>query len=281
MHRANAESLGLRMADFSYQALCVTTKQDLEAVVARLRAGDLSGINVTTPHKQSIVPLLDECTAGAAQTNAVNTVYRKENGQLIGDNTDLPAIRGELESLLSARGFGKNSVETPIEHAVILGAGGAARAAALALSELGIRHVSIVNRTNARTESLIADLSRNVRETVFRPATVENGTLIGAPPTTASLFVQCTSAPLADNNCWVDFFQAALKHPKAHSWHAYDMVIGRAALPFLRHAKDSGCANCSDGRGMLVEQGALAFERWTGRAANRTAMRDALESALR
>lgn len=121
MLNAAFAALGL---DWSY-GLADVGADALPGVTARLRSGDLAGANVTQPHKAAVIPLLDGLSAAAERVGAVNTIVREPHGQLLGDNTDLPALAAEVRALGS------------FSRAVVLGRGGAARTAAAALAGAG------------------------------------------------------------------------------------------------------------------------------------------------
>lgn len=130
--------------DWRY-ALCDVDEGELPAVVARLRAGELRGANVTQPHKAAIRPLLDAASPEVARVDAVNTVVRAADGALAGHTTDLPALAGELDTLGG-----------PFRRAVVLGRGGAARTARAVLTDRGAE-VALVGRDQwAGLEELLA-----------------------------------------------------------------------------------------------------------------------------
>ncbi|HMQ31084.1 MAG TPA: shikimate dehydrogenase, partial [Chloroflexaceae bacterium] len=126
-----------------------TPAAELAARVAALRGPEYLGANVTLPHKQAVIPLLDRLEAEAAAIGAVNTISKGPDGELVGANTDAPALIGDL----AAAGFAPRG-----RAAVILGASGAARAAAFALAGAGAGAIVVANRTPERAEELLADL---------------------------------------------------------------------------------------------------------------------------
>jgi shikimate dehydrogenase len=132
MQGAAFAALGL---DHHYE-LADVAAPDLSAAVAALRDPDVLGANVTVPHKAAVMPLLDEIDPGANQAGAVNTIVNRD-GRLIGSNTDVPAIADEVQRLRDAP-----------RSVVILGAGGAARAVATALSDIGATNVAMISRAN-------------------------------------------------------------------------------------------------------------------------------------
>jgi shikimate dehydrogenase len=236
-----------------------TTADELAGRVAALRASEYLGANVTLPHKQAVLPLLDELEPQAAQIGAANTIYKGEDGRLIGANTDAPALTADL----AEAGF-----DLAGRSAVLLGASGAARAAAFALADAGVRALVVLNRTPERAEALLAELLLAITD--------EHGFTAsgGRPPTLVALGLDDPDAG--------DYLAACelLVNATALGWHGdetplpdppvgphalvYDMTYRETRL--LREAAARGAATRA-GLGMLVHQGALALTRWTGREA--------------
>jgi shikimate dehydrogenase len=217
-----------------------------------LRALGVRGFHVTVPHKVSIVPLLDRLTDAARLAGAVNCVKR-EGDALVGDNTD---GRGFLESL---REVGDPRGAT----AVVIGAGGAARAIVAELSLAGAARITVVNRTLAHAVELCSD-GRCEAEPLTEPWPV---------PAAADVVVQATTVGMGDPEA---------RLPLAWSEGAgvaADVVIAPPRTAFLRDAEAAGRATL-DGLGMLVAQAAVGFRWWTGVEADTDAMRLALVSEL-
>lgn len=245
-----------------------TPAEELEGRVAALRGPAYLGANVTLPHKQAVLPLVDELEPEAARIGAVNTIYKDRAGRLVGANTDAPALIADL----AEAGFVPAG-----RHVVLLGASGAARAAAFALAGAGVGGLVVANRTLERAEELLADLLLAITD--------ERGlTEAGEPP--PSLHALGLDEPeLAEQLAACDL----LVNATAIGWHAgetplpdpplgpralvYDMVYRRTRL--LDEAAARGAAT-RDGLGMLVRQGALALTRFTGREAPLAVMRRAL-----
>jgi shikimate dehydrogenase len=236
---------------------------DLSRVVAELRADPLVlGANVTLPHKEKIAPLLDSLTDDAEQIGAVNTVTRA-GSRLVGRNTDVAGFRGALDSLLDGR-------RTP-RHALILGAGGAAKAAISALVTAGVVQISIANRHLARAERLVGEVRRSSPHLTVRAAPWHEGLLVEEAQI-AGLVVHATTLGLSD---------AALPLPAAAfraGQFVIDVVYAPGETALVRAARAAG-AEAIDGREMLLLQGAAAFELWTGRPAPIEVMRAAFEAA--
>jgi len=233
----------------------------LAGAVQGLRAMEnLLGANVTVPHKEAIVPLLDSLMPEAEAVGAVNTVIPRE-GRLLGDNTDgagfLAALRQELEC--EVRGL----------TVAILGAGGAARAVATALAQAGASTLILLNRTvdrATRLAELVASRHPACRVTVQllrQERKITDIADVRLLVNTTSVGLYASDPPLFD--------YASLSAPIL----VCDLIYNPPETPLLQAARSRGC-RASNGFAMLVHQGALAFERWTGTPAPIQAMREAL-----
>lgn len=226
--------------------------------VAGLRAADMLGANVTVPHKQAVMALLDEVAPVARRAGAVNTVVNRD-GRLLGDNTDVAGFAAALVEIVAAPGS---------YRALILGAGGAARAVTLALDGLGLGQVTIANRDPARAERLAADLA----PASLRVIGLDENHLRAVLPET-TLLINAT----------------------ALGWHAGESPLPPALLALLPDAaivadltyretdlllaaRQRGLATL-DGLPMLIHQGARSLELWTGQVAPLAVMRAAAEAA--
>lgn len=235
---------------------------ELAAAAAGLRALSVKGVNVTVPHKTSVLPYLDELTPEAAAVGAVNTVINR-GGRLVGDNTD--GI-GFVRSLREEAGFDPRG-----RRAVVLGAGGAARAVAMALAWAGCERIVVVNRTESKARALADAVARQGAEASGLPLAREALAEVVAE---ADLLVQATTLGMAGNPGLpvdADWLRPPLL--------VADVVYTPLETPLLRAAKARGCA-VLPGWGMLLYQGAEAFERWTGVPAPTTVMREVLLAAL-
>ena len=264
-------SPAFQQAAFDYHSLPVeyhawpTHPDLLEKKVGSLRGGEYLGSNVTVPHKEHVAGLVDRLDAAAAAIGAVNTIVR-ENGSLAGYNTD---AYGFITSLKAMGGFDPRG-----KRAVLLGAGGAARAAVFALAEEGVRSLVIANRTLERAESLAAGLGRSVPDVAAVPL---GGAGLERAAADADLIVNSTSVGMQGGDAGpVSPLRAELIPPSAL---VYDMVYNPARTPLLEEAAEAGAA-CLGGLPMLVYQGAGAFERWTGLDAPVEVMFEAAEEAL-
>jgi len=258
LHNAAFANLGIH----ARYELWPTPAAELPARVDALRAPQILGANVTLPHKIAVLPLLDRLDPLAELIGAVNTIIREADGSLTGTNTDAPAF---LASLREEAGY-----DPAGQTIVILGASGAARAAAMALASSGVARLVIANRTLDRAEALLGDLlaAADGDPQLFALSPDDAG--LAELLAEASLIVNATSigwhgdeSPLA----------AALIPPDAL---VFDMVYRPTRL--LRDAAARG-ARTLDGAGMLARQAALAFERWTGQAAPLDVMLTALHSS--
>jgi shikimate dehydrogenase len=252
MHNAAFATLGL---DYVYVPLRVAAA-DLARALGGVRALGLAGLNVTVPHKQRILPLLDRLSASAAAIGAVNTVVR-DGDDLVGHNTDADGFLRALAKL----GFRPRG-----KAVVLLGAGGSARAAAWALARSRVGRLTILNRNVARAGVLARKLSGAGRVEVGSLAAAEHAETIGE----ADLIVNCTTLGLDG----VSAPAVAIRLTR-ESCLFYDLVYGAHPTPFVRAARRQR-RRASDGLGMLLEQAGLAFRLWTGRKPPLEAMARAL-----
>nr|WP_234009178.1 shikimate dehydrogenase [Deinococcus sp. NW-56] len=233
MHRAAFAHAGLAG---TYEAVRVPAPE-LPAALARLREPGVLGANLSLPHKEAALSHLDGLTPAARAIGAVNTVVNRD-GRLRGENTDAPGLLAALaEAQAPATGL-----------AVVLGAGGAARAAVWALRSQG-REVRVVNRTLARAEALVRDLGGTAQATgdVSWPG--------------VTLLINASSAGLdAPEETPLPDFDFSRLPPDAL---VYDMVYRPAETRLLREARAAGL-RAENGLSMLAHQARLAFLAWTG-----------------
>lgn len=240
--------------DGVYVALPVAP-EDLEAAVRGARAAGLGGMNVTVPHKEAVVPLCASLDDVAAQVGAVNVLARHARGWA-GFNTDAPAVRG----LLTDAGIG------PRSRALVLGAGGAARAAVWALSAMGA-NVRVAARREGAAAKLAEDMTRSLElpEGAIRTVDWER---VAPESIQADAIVNATTVGLSSH---------AGELP-ALAWRAgqvaLDYVYGDTF--FSRSARGNG-ARLVTGEQVLVRQGALAYRIWLGRHGPEDVMARAIE----
>jgi shikimate dehydrogenase len=240
MHNAALEAVGL--GDWRYQHLPLPPDLFPEAVRALPGVG-FAGINVTIPHKEAALALADEATATAWAIGAANTLTFGPDGAVHADNTDAPGLIAALGD------------ERP-QTAVVLGAGGSARAVVHALASSGVA-VSLWNRNAARARSLAGEFGVEAVQEL--------------PP--ADLLINCTSVGLADPSS--TFKDLPLRADALGEYACVvDLVYRAGGTGLQREARRLG-SRVIDGVEVLVHQGALSFERWTGRAAPLEVMRRA------
>jgi shikimate dehydrogenase len=258
IHAAALKACGLE-GQYSLFPIAPEDKQGLKDLLARVRAGEIQGLNVTIPHKQNVIEFMDELTPTAKAIGAVNTIYMRED-KLIGDNTDAPGFLSDLKRVIGNRklGIGKS--------AIVLGAGGSARAVVYALVNNGW-NVTIAARRIEQAQQLSESFSNyKLQVTEYSSfifhlssfALLVNTTPLGMTPNTES-------SPLPEN----------LSLP-ANAF-VYDLVYNPRETKLIRDAKAQGC-HASTGLGMLIEQAALAFEKWTGHNPPRDVLYQAVES---
>lgn len=264
MHNAAFAALGL---DWRYLPLPVDPALPgaVGDAVRGMRALGMRGINVTVPHKQAVLPFLDRVAPAAQAMRAVNTIIVGADGALTGDNTDAPGFIADLRA---------HGVEPAGRHVLVLGAGGSARAIVYGLAQAGARHITIANRSIARAAQLLADLRPYLGATTGAVVALPDGLRDAAD---ATLIVNCTSlgmTPHADTTPWPHDL------PLRTDQIVYDLVYNPAETLLLQQAQAAG-AHAIGGLGMLIWQGALAFEHWTGQPAPVATMRAAAEEQLR
>ncbi len=271
MHNAALATLGL---DWRYAAFDVLP-ESLKAAIEGARAMRFIGLNLTVPHKLLAVPLVDALDESARRWGAVNTIRfeaRKASGDWrpLGEFTEVP------ETEIRAHGFNTDAdaiVRTLREDlgfdalagrsVLILGAGGAARAAALRLAAEGTATLYLVNRTPAKAVELGAEIQR-----LFPGLKLQ----LGYPEGKVDLVVNATSAGLgSDDPLPFDATVFGLSQAGA----VFDMIYQPAETEFLRQARQAKC-RATNGLGMLLYQGAAALELWSGRKAPLGMMRAAL-----
>lgn len=251
MHNAALIKAGL---DYVYVPFHVPVDAVAEAMNG-FKALNVVGINVTLPHKQAVIPFLTSISREAELIGAVNTLSFI-NGEVYGENTDAPGFLRALE---------ETGASVPVDKdVVVLGAGGSARAVVVALALAGVRSVVIANRTVSKAVALAEELSEkiNVQEetghkTVLEGMGLQDSQLPDAVRSSALLVNTAsssmnTSHPLLIDSDWLQ-----------PSTTVYDIVYTPPMTTLLTTAAEKEC-KIVGGIGMLVHQGAIAFERWTG-----------------
>ena len=273
MHNAAFEALGL---NWRYVPLPVVPGQ-VEAAVRGLAALGFAGANVTVPHKRAVIPALTTLGPRAEALGAVNTlkiqILDNRSSIIGGYNTDDSGFIGALRE----GGFEPEAGGT----AVVVGAGGGARAVVFGLLWSGSGEIVVLNRSAAKAHALISDLGNHSPEYAER---------LRALPLTLDTLIECTrAADLLVNatsvGMWPDLNDSIWPHdvPVPPHLNVFDLVYNPLETRLLQQARGSGDANAIDGLGMLVRQGAIAFEMWTGEGPVdeiAALMRDACEQAL-
>jgi shikimate dehydrogenase len=242
-------------------------QQGLKDLLTRVRSGEITGLNVTIPHKQNVIPLLDELTPAAQAIGAVNVISLRE-GQLIGDNTDAAGFLADLKKFLTTvplTGIIKTRRHGDL-NVIVLGAGGSARSVVYALANDGW-NVTIAARRMEQAQGLASWFSnyaiRTVHYSEIPLSTFQllvNTTPVGMTPDT-------DHSPLPEN----------LNLPR--DIIIYDLVYNPRETKLIKEARALG-VQATTGLGMLIEQAALSFEIWTGHEAPREAMRASVGQSL-
>jgi len=259
MHNAAFAALGLNWVYLAFDV----RPQALRVALQGLPALGFCGVNLTVPHKEAALKFLDWVADEAEVIAAVNTVVVRE-GKLCGYNTD---GAGFLAALAEA------GVEVHGRRVLLFGAGGAARAVGVALVRQGAAAVWVANRTLSRALGLADDLAKLGKETEVEALPL-SGEALAAGMSAADIVVNATSLGLRPED----------RFPVDAGWFAagkvaVDLIYNPPVTDFIRKA-EAGGARVVDGLGMLVHQGALAFELWTGMKPPIEVMREAAQKAL-
>ncbi len=240
-HNAAFRAAGI---DATYR-LADVLPENLAATIAALRVTDMYGANVTVPYKQDVLPFLDALSDEAAALGAVNTIVNNE-GKLVGLNTDVPGFAADIR----ARG-----IVVAGRPVILLGAGGAARAVIAALAGMAVGRLVIANRTTERASAI-----QRQYPAIATATGITYHDLSTTLPDTA-LLVNATSVGLHGDEIPIAAELLDLLPPTAV---VYDLIYRPTAL--LRAAQQRNM-HAIDGLGMLIHQGALAWEAWTGHTA--------------
>jgi len=233
--------------DIEYQAW-PTPEDALATRITTMRSPTVLGGNVTIPHKEAVLPLIDEVDPLAARIGAVNTIVNRD-ARLYGYNTD---AGGFMRALREDGGF-----EPAGRRVVIAGAGGVARAVVTALLEVGTRSVTVINRTLSRANRLVTELTELVGASELR-ALPEMYASWAAVMSSCDLLINCTSAGSSgseeESPVPLDLIRPSML--------VYDLVYHPAETRLMAAARQTG-ASMLGGLPMLVYQGAASFELWT------------------
>ncbi len=281
IHNAALRALGLEGEYRLYPAPPLPEGElELEYYLNELRIGDILGLNVTIPHKQSVLGRLEDLTPTAQTIGAVNTILTY-NGRLRGENTDAAGFLADLQRLapdlfqgpLDLVGGGSFDKVGKRPSALVLGAGGSARAVVCALIKAGF-NVTIAARHLEQADQIFCNFQQTVDGESHHSIVLDCPGLtdfIKQSPSPTSLIVNTTPlgmSPQIEASPWPD----GLDFPKQAV--LYDLVYNPAETTLMRQARRAGLS-AFGGLGMLVEQAALAFTLWTGLPAPREIMREA------
>ena len=219
--------------------------EDLETAVKSLKALHMKGTHITIPHKVSVIPYLDRLTDTADLIGAVNTVY-EDHGQMVGENTDGKGFIKSLED---------EQIKITGKKAVILGAGGAARAIAVELALARAQKIIIVNRSRDRGETLVKLI--NEKTTAHAEFTLWEGCYNVDEDT--DILVNCTSIGLYPDTNVPNIDYNTLKSTTV----VCDIIPNPLHTRFMAKAQACGCKTL-DGFSMLINQAAVSFKLWTG-----------------
>ena len=239
IHAAFGKQAGI---DLDYVAIDAQPADFADALAAFAARGG-NGANVTLPLKEAAFALCADTSERARRAGAVNTLVR--NGDdWHGDNTDGAGLVRDLT--------GRHGLDLRARRTLLIGAGGAARGVAPSLLDAGIGDLFVVNRTPQRADALVDVLAQPGR---VHPRYLDDLVALGE----FDLIINATSAARTGQ---IPTLPRALVGRRTA---AVDLSYGEAAIPFLAWARASGCHDMVDGLGMLVEQAALSFARWTGK----------------
>jgi shikimate dehydrogenase len=241
--------------------------QGLKDLLARVRSGEITGLNVTIPHKQNVIPLLDELTPTAKAIGSVNVIYLRDQ-KLVGDNTDAQGFLADLKRFLATVPSGDDKTLRHGElNALVLGAGGSARAVVYALLNDGWK-VTIAARRFEQAQQLSQSFPNyelpvtNYQLSTFQLSNLQlivNTTPIGMTP-------NIDQSPLPQN----------ISIPKETM--IYDLVYNPQETRLVKDARAQDL-QATAGLGMLIEQAALGFQLWTGHPAPRDVMCAAVDQS--
>lgn len=232
----------------------------LPDAITEVRGDDFLGVNITIPHKERVVPLIDRLTDEAQATGAVNTLTR-EGKRLVGHNTDVPGFAAALDKLVGRQKMPR--------QAVVLGAGGGSRAVVYGLIRAGFLRIVVFNRHLHRAEGLVRFFGKSAAHMELK-AMPWHESIIESELARTKVLINATSIGLTDDVSPIpgELITGDLL--------VLDLIYKRTRL--LRDAESAG-ANANDGETMLLHQGAAAFTLWTGQPAPLEVMSQALADA--
>jgi shikimate dehydrogenase len=263
MHNAAFEALGLNWVYLPFEV----NPENLERAVKAIVPLNIQGINLTIPHKKDVIPFLDELSTEAEFIGAVNTIVRKGN-KLIGYNTDGEGFIRALE---------EEKIPYIGKNVLVLGAGGAAYAICYQLASKGVNKLKIYNRTIKKAR----DLEKRLKEKPFsmqvesgdREIFIFESDLSKKGLKDIQILINATSFGMKADDYFLPFINESCINPSLEA--VVDIIYNPPETKLLRIAKKKGIKTMN-GLGMLLHQGALSFELWTGKKAPIDVMRKAL-----
>jgi shikimate dehydrogenase len=258
LHNSAFQALGINSV---YLASAVE-KSGVEEALRGVKALAVSGVNITSPYKEAVIPYLDSISADAEKIKSVNTVVNR-NGCLFGTSTDGEGFTRALSEVAPGYASGRK--------VLIVGAGGAARAVAFSLALQGVEEIHIANRTPAKGLALV--------KTLQSYTAVKNCSAVDLDPGRLKLLLSRCSLCIYSLPFDADHFLAALKEsePGKGDRLLFDLRYSTEKSPVIKAFEEKG-GKAYDGKGMLLWQAVLAFEHFTGREAPVEVMRRALDN---
>jgi shikimate dehydrogenase len=235
---------------------------ELADAITELRGEDFLGANITVPHKEHVVPMVDKLTEEAQAIGAVNVISR-DGKKLIGHNTDVAGFKSALDKIVGRQKMPR--------HAVVLGAGGAGRAVVYALITEGFQRVVVFNRHLHRAEGMVRHFGRSAAHMDLR-AMPWHESVLEAELSKTKVLINCTSLGLNPSESPIP---AELLPPDLM---VMDLIYNPPQSQLLKYAAAAGCTILG-GEHMLLHQGAKSFELWTGKPAPLAVMQAELDRA--
>jgi len=242
IQNAALKACGLE-GDYSLFPIAPDDMQVLKDLLDQVRSGEITGLNVTIPHKQNVIQFMDELTPTAKAIGAVNIIYMREN-KLIGDNTDAPSFLADLNK------FSTPETRRHGENALVLGAGGSARSVVYALLN-DDWNVTLAARRPEQAQQLASSFAQYATRIT---------SLTDLQLSTFDLIVNTTPLGMTPN---IDQSPLSENTPLSKHTKIYDLVYNPRETKLVREARSQGLSAIT-GLGMLIEQAALGFELWTG-----------------
>jgi shikimate dehydrogenase len=261
MHNAAIAALGLNYLYIPFSVL----PEDIGPAIRSVVSLGIIGVNLTIPHKERVLPFLDQLAPEAQMVGAVNTVHN-DKGRLIGYNTDGEGFAGPLKAL---------DYELTGRRAVVIGAGGAARSVVFRLAREGAS-ITLVNRTKSRAVHLVQDVRQRIGDARIDTLDIEDSAGLIEILARAELLVNTTSVGMSPRDGEMVPIPPSALHPDLL---VYDLVYNPRETRLMAAARATGCRTLN-GVGMLVHQGAAALEIWLGCKPDVAVMEEAVNRHL-